>query len=116
MVEPVSGIITDVLGFRQFSVRGLSAATGEWGLVCLAFNRKRLQTRLLGDARLLGGPGNPWAGADPAVGPRSALRRLHGPVAPVAGRDPPAPPRVYGSAWRAGSSWPSPCVFSPTDC
>jgi transposase len=41
-VEPVIGIIKEVLGFRQFSVRGLAAATGEWCLVCLAFNLKRL--------------------------------------------------------------------------
>jgi transposase len=41
-VEPVIGIIKEVLGFRQFSLRGLDAATGEWGLVCLAFNLKRL--------------------------------------------------------------------------
>ena len=43
-VEPVIGIIKEVLGFRQFSLRGLDAATGEWWLVCLAFNLKRLQT------------------------------------------------------------------------
>ena len=41
-VEPVIGIIKEVLGFRQFSLRGLAAATGEWSLVCLAFNLKRL--------------------------------------------------------------------------
>ena len=41
-VEPVIGIIKEVLGFRQFSLRGLAAADGEWGLVCLAFNLKRL--------------------------------------------------------------------------
>jgi hypothetical protein len=43
-VEPVIGIIKEVLGFRQFSLRGLAAAAGEWGLVCLAFNLKRLHT------------------------------------------------------------------------
>jgi transposase len=41
-VEPVIGIIKAVLGFRQFSLRGLAAAAGEWCLVCLAFNLKRL--------------------------------------------------------------------------
>ena len=41
-VEPVIGIIKEVLGFRQFSLRGLAAAAGEWTLVCLAFNLKRL--------------------------------------------------------------------------
>ena len=41
-VEPVIGIIKEVLGFRQFSLRGLLAAHGEWYLVCLAFNLKRM--------------------------------------------------------------------------
>jgi transposase len=45
-VEPVIGIIKEVLGFRQFSLRGLRAAAGEWGLVCLAFNLKRLHVLL----------------------------------------------------------------------
>jgi hypothetical protein len=40
-VEPVIGIIKEVLGFRQFSLRGLEAVRGEWGLVCLAFDLKR---------------------------------------------------------------------------
>jgi transposase len=43
-VEPVIGIIKEILGFRQFSLRGLPAVTGEWVLVCLAFNLKRLHT------------------------------------------------------------------------
>ncbi len=41
-VEPVIGIIKEVLGFQQFSLRGLKAAAGEWALVCIAFNLKRL--------------------------------------------------------------------------
>ena len=47
-VEPVIGIIKEVLGFRQFSLRGEQAAAGEWCLVCLAFNLKRLHTLLQG--------------------------------------------------------------------
>ena len=43
-VEPVIGIIKEILGFRQFSLRGLFAAAGEWTLVCLAYNLKRLHT------------------------------------------------------------------------
>jgi hypothetical protein len=43
-VEPVIGIIKEVLGFRQFSLRGIAAAAGEWCLVCLAFNLKRFHT------------------------------------------------------------------------
>jgi transposase len=41
-VEPVIGIIKETLGFRQFSLGGLEAAAGEWNLVCLAYNLKRL--------------------------------------------------------------------------
>jgi Transposase DDE domain/Transposase domain (DUF772) len=47
-IEPVLGIIKDVLGFRQFSLRGLQAAAGEWCLVCIAFNLKRLHTLTMG--------------------------------------------------------------------
>ena len=41
-VEPVIGIIKETLGFRQFSLRGLAAVAGEWCLVCLAYDLKRL--------------------------------------------------------------------------
>ena len=41
-IEPVFGIIKSVMGFRQFSLRGLTKVTGEWTLVCLAWNLKRL--------------------------------------------------------------------------
>ena len=41
-VEPVFGIINEVMGFRRFLLRGLEAVKGEWRLVCLAFNLKRL--------------------------------------------------------------------------
>ena len=41
-VEPIIGIIKEILGFRQFSLRGLAAVAGEWCLVCLAFNLKRM--------------------------------------------------------------------------
>lgn len=40
--EPVFGIIKEVMGFRRFLLRGLVAVKGEWRLVCLAFNLKRL--------------------------------------------------------------------------
>ena len=41
-----NGWIKEVLGFRRFSVRGLDKARGEWDLVCLALNIKRLQPLL----------------------------------------------------------------------
>jgi hypothetical protein len=47
-VEPVIGIIKETLGFRQLSLRGLLAAAGEWCLVCLAYNLKRLHILMCG--------------------------------------------------------------------
>ena len=41
-VEPVFGIIKSVMGFRQFSLRGTRKTSGEWNLVCLAWNIKRM--------------------------------------------------------------------------
>lgn len=41
-VEPVFGVIKEVMGFRQFLLRGLKAVTGEWTLVCIGYNLKRL--------------------------------------------------------------------------
>ncbi len=47
-VEPVMGIIKEVLGFRQFSLRGLGKVAGEWCLVCLAYNLKRFHSVFVG--------------------------------------------------------------------
>ena len=41
-VEPVFGIIKAVLGFTRFSLRGQDKVAGEWSLVALAYNCKRL--------------------------------------------------------------------------
>ena len=41
-VETVFGIIKHVQGFRQFLLRGLNAVQGEWALVCIGWNLKRL--------------------------------------------------------------------------
>jgi transposase/IS5 family transposase len=46
VVEPVNGWIKSVLGFRQFSLRGLKKVSGEWTLVCLALNLRRLNPLL----------------------------------------------------------------------
>lgn len=40
--EPVFGIIKSALGFRQFSLRGLDKVRGEWRLVTMAWNIKRM--------------------------------------------------------------------------
>jgi len=40
--EPVFGIIKSVLGFRQFLLRSLDPVRGEWSLVTMAWNMKRM--------------------------------------------------------------------------
>lgn len=46
-VEPVFGIIKHVMGFTRFLLRGLGNVNGEWALVNLAYNVKRLWTMKL---------------------------------------------------------------------
>ena len=41
-VEPVFGIIKEVMGFRRFMLRGRTKVSLEWTLVCLSYNLKRL--------------------------------------------------------------------------
>jgi hypothetical protein len=48
-VEPVFGIIKHLIGFRSFMLRGLKAVQGEWTLLCIAFNLKRLHTPKRGE-------------------------------------------------------------------
>jgi transposase len=42
VVEPVFGIIKEIMGFRRFMLRGLASVKREWSLVCMAFNIKRI--------------------------------------------------------------------------
>lgn len=42
--EPPNGWIKHVLGFRQFSLRGLHKVQAEWKLVCAALNLRRMAT------------------------------------------------------------------------
>lgn len=46
IVEPVMGWVKRCLGFRSFSMRGLTAVRGEWNLVCLALNLRRMSRKL----------------------------------------------------------------------
>ena len=41
-VETVFGVIKEVMGFRRFHLRGVEAVRGEWTLVCMAWNLKRM--------------------------------------------------------------------------
>jgi transposase len=42
IAEPPNGWVKNVLGFRQFSMRGLNRAQAEWKLVCAALNLRRM--------------------------------------------------------------------------
>ena len=42
LAEPANGWIKNVLGFRQFSLRGLHRVQAEWKLVCMALNLRRM--------------------------------------------------------------------------
>jgi len=42
LAEPPNGWIKNILGFRQFSLRGLHNVQAEWKLVCLALNLRRM--------------------------------------------------------------------------
>lgn len=46
IVEPPFGWIKSAMCFRGFSMRGLEKVSGEWSLVCLALNLKRMATRV----------------------------------------------------------------------
>ena len=45
MIEPIFGQLKGVLGFRQFSLRGLAAMRGEWRLVATVHNLLKLWRR-----------------------------------------------------------------------
>ena len=46
IAEPPNGWIKSVLGFRQFSLRGLHRVQAEFKLVCLALNLRRMGTTM----------------------------------------------------------------------
>jgi len=47
IVEPVLGQMKFNLGFRRFRLRGLDKAGGEWTLVCLVHNIKKIYARIM---------------------------------------------------------------------
>lgn len=42
IAEPPNGWIKSILGFRQFSLRGINKVQDEWKLVCAALNLRRM--------------------------------------------------------------------------
>ena len=57
--EPVFGIIKTVMGFRGVSLCGKEKVSGEWTLVCLAYNLKRLHRMVGSVTNGAGGPKSP---------------------------------------------------------
>jgi hypothetical protein len=44
-VEPVFGIIKQVLGFRRWTVRGVENVRAQWFLICTAINLRKIYLR-----------------------------------------------------------------------
>jgi len=59
MIEPIFGQIKQVRGFRQFLLRGLEKMRGEWRLICLTHNLKKLFRKGFAGITRTGGRG--WA-------------------------------------------------------
>ena len=100
-VEPVFGIIKEVLGFRRFSMRGKEKAETEWCLVCLSYNLKKI-FKLAGKCA----PKSPVSGAKQRVYAISAQIRA-----------------FFGSRtdyrqlfWPVSKNWTWAEVLTPTGC
>jgi len=116
-VEPVIGIMKEVLGFRRFSLRGLEGAAGEWCLVCLAYNLKRLHVLLQGVLPSVAlALAAPRRGLAPIAAQRPArewrARRQHPIFAYL------FPHLRHAAGWTrsATPATPLPFAFSPTGC
>ena len=100
-VEPVFGVIKEVLGFRRFSMRGKQKAETEWCLVCLSYNLKKIFTLSEGCA-----PKCPAAGTKQHVCDfLKPFRAIFG--LPLGFR------RIFGSITR---NWLRVGVLTPTGC
>jgi transposase len=100
-VEPVFGVIKEVLGFRRFSMRGKEKAETEWRLVCLSYNLKKM-FKLAGRCA----PKSPVA---------VAKRHAHAFSAQIRGffGSPTAFRGMFGSV---AEKWIWSAVLTPTDC
>ncbi len=102
IAEAPIGWVKEAMGFRRFSLRGLENVRGEWDLVCLALNARRLHVlRAAGGAK---SSRRRASGARNAAGSTRKRRRRGGfaraTAAPADNRRPSAPgrPRFPGSA------------------
>ena len=100
--EPVFGIIKSVLGFRQFSLRGLDKVRGEWSLVTMAWNIKRMFALK--------------PAATPRIAPARAIRALPILVSGQGNRINSRSNCLSGLFYRTFALELRPLTFSPTGC
>ena len=50
-IEPTFGIQKEVMGYRQFLVRGFAAVSAEWDLLCIGFNLKKMFAMAMADIK-----------------------------------------------------------------
>jgi transposase len=100
--EPVFGIIKSVLGFRQFSLRGLDKVRGEWSLVTLAWNLKRMFALK--------------PAAKPRIAPARAILAMPTPVSGQGNRTNSRRSCRSGLFYRTFAVELRPLTFSPTGC
>ena len=50
-IEPTFGIQKEIMGYRQFLVRGFTAVSAEWDLLCTGFNLKKMSAMAMADIK-----------------------------------------------------------------
>ena len=50
-IEPTFGIQKEIMGYRQFLVRGFAAVSAEWDLLCTGFNLKKMSAMAMADIK-----------------------------------------------------------------
>ena len=100
-VEPVFGIIKQALGFRQFHLRGKEKVQGEWTLIALAYNLKRLHTLNRDSPNQTGRPKTPQPRSESVLAAFVRLS-LHFMLVALTART------TEAQAWRTKRGLPSP--------
>ena len=76
-METVFGVIKEAMGFRRFHLRGLHATGGEWTLVSLAWNLKRMHVLAAGTEVHFAGSGRPDGPKDGSSRDKGLSGRRH---------------------------------------
>jgi hypothetical protein len=117
--EPVFDIIKSVMGFGQFSMRGLEKVRGEWSLVTMSWNLKRMFALMPArDGRSARPHSQRLASTSPKIASAPAPAAAQ-PVRPVAGDMPLVATRLNTSVRRVASKlhqradWNAKCFDGP---